>query len=59
MLEHALDNSAHQDFGREVFPSLIDDHRVQVHLFDGYWEDIGTIRSYFEANLQLTLPVHL
>jgi glucose-1-phosphate adenylyltransferase len=29
---------------------------VQLHLFDGYWEDIGTIRSFFEANLQLTRP---
>src|SRR6185295_5721000 len=28
-------------------------HRVQVHLFDGYWEDIGTIRSFYEANLAL------
>jgi len=53
MLVDALDNSDHQDFGKEVFPSLIDDRRVQVHLFDGYWEDIGTIGSYFEANLQL------
>ena len=38
---------------QEVFPSLIDPKHVQVHLFDGYWEDIGTIRAFYEANLQL------
>jgi glucose-1-phosphate adenylyltransferase len=42
-----------RDFGREVFPASIETHKVQLHLFDGYWEDIGTIRSFFEANLQL------
>ena len=35
------------------FPPSIRTHRVQVHLFDGYWEDIGTIRSFYEANLAL------
>ena len=29
---------------------------MQVHLFDGYWEDIGTIKSFYEANLELTRP---
>jgi len=62
MLIEALENLDHQDFGKEVFPSLIDDKRVQVHLFDGYWEDIGTIGSFYEANLQLaqsTAPFEL
>ncbi len=62
MLVDALENADHQDFGKQVFPSLIGDHRVQTHLFDGYWEDIGTIGSYFEANLQLaqeTAPFEL
>ncbi|MCP4886993.1 glucose-1-phosphate adenylyltransferase [Rubripirellula sp.] len=48
-----LRNSDHQDFGKEVFPSAINSHKVQVHLFDGYWEDIGTIRAFYEANLSL------
>ena len=48
-----LENSADEDFGREVFPHCIDTHKVQVHLFDGYWEDIGTIRAFYEANLSL------
>ena len=42
-----------QDFGKEVFPKAINSHKVQVHLFDGYWEDIGTIRAFYNANLTL------
>ncbi len=49
-----LKSNNYQDFGKEIFPTCIDTHRVQVHLFDGYWEDIGTIKSFFEANLDLT-----
>jgi glucose-1-phosphate adenylyltransferase len=41
------------DFGKEVFPQSIKTHRVQAHLFDGYWEDLGTVKSYHEANLAL------
>jgi glucose-1-phosphate adenylyltransferase len=42
------------DFGKEIFPRSIQSHRVVAHLFDGYWEDVGTIKSYHEANLALT-----
>lgn len=48
-----LAKSDYQDFGKEVFPMSIRARRVQVHPFDGYWEDIGTIRSFFDANLAL------
>ncbi len=48
-----LRHTDHEDFGREVFPEAIKSHKVQVHLFDGYWEDIGTIRAFYEANLSL------
>jgi glucose-1-phosphate adenylyltransferase len=41
------------DFGKEVFPRSIPTHRVQAHLFDGYWEDLGTVKAYHEANLAL------
>ena len=51
-----LTHSDYQDFGKEVFPMSIRTHKVHVHLFDGYWEDIGTIRSFYDANLDLTLP---
>jgi glucose-1-phosphate adenylyltransferase len=44
----------YQDFGKEVFPASIRSRHVQVHLFDGYWEDIGTVRAFYEANLLLT-----
>ncbi len=52
-LVDALEKTDYQDFGREVFPASVRTRRVQVHLFDGYWEDIGTVRSFFEANLAL------
>ncbi len=48
-----LENSDEEDFGKGIFPHAIESHKVQVHLFDGYWEDIGTIRAFYEANLQL------
>jgi glucose-1-phosphate adenylyltransferase len=41
------------DFGKEIFPRSIREYQVQAHLFDGYWEDLGTIKSYHEANLAL------
>jgi glucose-1-phosphate adenylyltransferase len=41
------------DFGKEIFPRSIRSHRVQAHLFDGYWEDLGTVRAYHEASLAL------
>jgi glucose-1-phosphate adenylyltransferase len=52
VLETCLDNK-HEDFGKHVIPAAIANHRVQAHVFQGYWEDIGTIRSFFEANLAL------
>ncbi|KAL5197689.1 hypothetical protein ABZP36_001201 [Zizania latifolia] len=42
------------DFGSEVIPMAAKDYNVQAYLFDGYWEDIGTIKSFYEANLALT-----
>jgi glucose-1-phosphate adenylyltransferase len=48
-----LDKTDYRDFGKEVFPASIRSRHVQVHLFDGYWGDIGTIKSFFEANLEL------
>lgn len=45
---------AANDFGSEVIPMAAKDYDVQAYLFDGYWEDIGTIKSFFEANLALT-----
>lgn len=52
VLVHCLDNDF-DDFGKNVIPAAIGEYRVQAHIFQGYWEDIGTIRSFFEANLAL------
>jgi len=45
------------DFGGELIPAAIGKYNVQAHLFDGYWEDIGTIRAFFDANLDLAAPL--
>lgn len=42
-----LSKTDYRDFGKEVFPASIRSRHVQVHLFDGYWEDIGTIKSFY------------
>jgi glucose-1-phosphate adenylyltransferase len=55
-LDEALSNAANVDFGRHVIPAAVPRLRVQAHVHDGYWEDVGTIGSYFEANLALTEP---
>jgi len=52
-LIRCLDNPL-DDFGRDIIPMAIERYKVQSHIFQGYWEDIGTIRSFFEANLDLT-----
>ncbi len=48
-----LDN-AQADFGKHIIPQAIKDHRVFGFVFEGYWEDIGTIRAFFDANLDVT-----
>ncbi len=45
------------DFGKHLIPKLIATHRVYAYLYRGYWEDVGTIRSFYEANLDLCEPV--
>jgi glucose-1-phosphate adenylyltransferase len=55
-LVDVLEKTNYRDFGKEVFPASIRSRRVFVYLFDGYWEDIGTIGAFFEANLSLTQP---
>lgn len=55
-LVEVLHKTNYEDFGREVFPAAIRTRHVQVHLFDDYWEDIGTIRAFYDANLSLARP---
>jgi len=53
LLESALDNESN-DFGKEIIPEILAGRPVNSYIFDGYWEDIGTVRSFYEANLNLT-----
>jgi glucose-1-phosphate adenylyltransferase len=55
-LVELLEKTPYQDFGKEIFPAAIRTQHVQAFLYDGYWEDIGTIRAFYEANIQLTHP---
>jgi glucose-1-phosphate adenylyltransferase len=55
VLEKLLQENPHQtDFGKEIIPSAAKDYKVQAYLFKGYWEDIGTMESFYDANLALT-----
>lgn len=53
VLREVLDNKL-IDFGKDIIPEAIKSKRVFGYIFQGYWEDIGTIGSFFEANLELT-----
>lgn len=54
VLEELLSDPTRMDFGREVIPGSISTHKVLAHPFTGHWEDIGTIRSYFDAHIAMT-----
>jgi len=53
VIQGLLDNAL-TDFGKHVIPNAIQNLRVFSHVFQGYWEDIGTIRAFFEANIDVT-----
>ncbi|MGQ3685910.1 MAG: glucose-1-phosphate adenylyltransferase [Candidatus Loosdrechtia sp.] len=54
VLNEVLKETKKPDFGKEIIPDIIKKRRVYAYFFDGYWEDIGTIKSFYEANLKLT-----
>lgn len=56
VMEELLNNDK-TDFGKEIIPSSLESKKVNSYIFNGYWEDIGTIRSFYEATLDLTSPV--
>jgi glucose-1-phosphate adenylyltransferase len=56
VLKEMLQASDAEDFGRQIIPAAIESRRVYAYQFNGYWEDIGTIRAFYEANLAMTLP---
>lgn len=45
------------DFGKEIIPGLLGKAKLHSYVFDNYWEDIGTVKAFFEANIRLTDPV--
>jgi glucose-1-phosphate adenylyltransferase len=51
-----LEQFSYDDFGKQIIPAAITGHRVFAYPFTGYWEDIGTIKSFFEAHMALTSP---
>ncbi|MEO6244416.1 MAG: glucose-1-phosphate adenylyltransferase, partial [Opitutaceae bacterium] len=56
VLADSLDNTM-TDFGKEVIPGLLGKKKLFAHIFEGYWEDIGTVRAFFDANLALAQPL--
>jgi len=56
-LEDSLSDPSLVDFGRHVIPQAVPKLRVHAYTYRGYWEDVGTIRSYFDANINLCQPV--
>ncbi len=54
ILYNLLQGNERTDFGKEIIPQSIDSHKVLSYQYEGYWTDIGTIPSFFDANLGLT-----
>lgn len=55
-LRRGLDNGM-KDFGKEVIPGLLGKSKLCSYIFEGYWEDIGTVKAFFDANLALAQPL--
>lgn len=56
ILKTCLASTLH-DFGKDIIPTALNRFQLYSYLFDGYWADIGTVPSFFEANLMLTDPL--
>ena len=54
VIEGLLQESDSTDFGKEIIPDAIGKCHTHAYIFDGYWEDIGTIRSFYDCNIALT-----
>lgn len=52
-LEEMLNND-YKDFGKEIIPETIKEKKIYAYVFDGYWKDIGTVKSFYEENIALT-----
>ncbi len=56
VLLEILERETTTDFGREIIPAALSRHRVNPYLFRGYWADVGTVDSFYDANIMLTRP---
>jgi glucose-1-phosphate adenylyltransferase len=56
VLLEALEADAAKDFGKEIIPASLTKYRVNSYLFRGYWADVGTVQSFYDANIMLTRP---
>src|SRR5262249_5269884 len=56
VLLETLEQHPHVDFGREIIPAALDHYHVNSYLFRSYWADVGTVDSFYNANIQLTRP---
>ena len=56
VLTDLLDRYDYDDFGKQIIPAAISNYRVFAYPFTGYWEDIGTIKAFFDAHVELTRP---
>jgi glucose-1-phosphate adenylyltransferase len=56
VLKVLLETRQEEDFGKHILPAALESHCVYAYAFDDYWEDIGTVRAYYEASLSLALP---
>jgi glucose-1-phosphate adenylyltransferase len=56
LLKDARNPRSSHDFGKDIIPSLVGSHRLYAFTFDDYWEDIGTIDAYWEANMAFLSP---
>ncbi|MDX2226492.1 MAG: glucose-1-phosphate adenylyltransferase [Verrucomicrobiae bacterium] len=50
---HTVLEDGQIDFGKHIIPSAIGKHKLAAHIFEGYWEDIGTVKAFYDANLDL------
>ena len=56
VLLEAIEQEGAADFGRQIIPAALGRYRVNAHLFRGYWADVGTVASFYDANIMLTQP---
>jgi glucose-1-phosphate adenylyltransferase len=54
VLLEAIEQEGAADFGRQIIPAALERYRVNAHLFRGYWADVGTVSSFYDANIMLT-----